>query len=357
MSFIYTKLNIKRIVLHQIFKRDKDKQVKPLKYSTSLTTLNEEGMRELQNRIVTALGNDSHSIEMNIANVDENSTFQILTKIMEYSDEEFVKKSREIAYKLAEAQNRTNIPGGIVVIFDGEVGIDKKKFISVIKAEIHGGFTLNDNKERGILLKFIANLVLTPQQKLYKIGMFTEMQNTGKRDNLRSPDDFKAFIYDQNMNSAETSNAAVYFYSSFLGCSVTPTSKKLTRDFYNYTKEFVNTVDISAERKFDLNQALYTYLNTSNHTIVSVSQFKDEYLDIEEQDMYCDYMENNKFPMHAVSKDLSYIKSKLKKRKVNFSSKVQISAPSEKFSKLVEIKGHEGNKTILHIEGHIQGDE
>lgn len=357
MSVSFANLVIEKIILHQIYERDENREIVEPFYSKTLTELNQNGLNVLQERIIDALGNNSHCIEMDIANDDVNHTFQKLAKAIYTEDEEFIEISKKVTFKLAEAQTTRSIPGGVVVKFKGHMGIPRQNIIGVIKAETHEGFVLNSKKNVDLSLEFLSNLLLTPQQKLYKIGLFVEMNTVENFTEKRSKNDFKAFIYDHNISQTDTSTAALYFYGTFFGCTFSPTNKKLTKDFYYETKNFIDTMNIDDDLKIDLNHALYTYLKTSQNNTVEVTNFANDYLETEIRDDYCTYMEEKGVPSIAIVKDLELIKNKLKLRKIKFTSKVSISAPSERFKDLIEIVGYENNKTTLRIEGRVEAQQ
>lgn len=357
MSF-FANLRIQKIIIHEIFKRNDDGTIPPPKYNSSLTQLDTIGIQTLQNRIVNALGDNSHSIEMDVANSSEGSTFQLGASLLKAGNDDFVETSKRIAYKLAEAQNTRNIPGGIVLIFSGITGLNNYTTWGIIKAEVHEGF-IKENESDVILLRYITDLLLTPQQRLYKLGMFIEIGDSTPESTERLPSDFKNYVYDHNMTRNETQHAAYYFYRDFLGCNYSPTDKKLTSDFYYETKNFIKSSDFSEEERGELNTALFTYMKVSQEQIVHVEGFADEFLPSEEKKQeYINYMESKSFPTHAVGKDLTYIKAKLKQRKVTFTTNVKIIAPADEFNQLVQIRPDaENEQTVVTIKGFVQNHD
>lgn len=357
MSY-FANLRIQRIVIHEIFKRNLDGTMPHPRYNESLTILDQMGLQTLQNRIVNALGDNSHSIEMDVINSDSTSCFQLGASILTSTDPEFVDISKRMSYKLAETQDSRNIPGGIVLIFSGTTGPNNNAMWGIIKAEVQEGF-VKENASDALLLRYITDLLLTPQQRLYKLGVFIEIGQTPSNGSGRLTDDFKNFIYDHNMTRNETQHAAYYFYRDFLGCNYSPTNKKLTSDFYYETKNFIKTSDLSEEDKGELNTALFAYMKVSQEQIIHVEGFADEFLPTEEiKHEYISHMESKSFPSHAIGKDLTYIRNKLKQRKVTFTTNVKIIAPADDFNKLVQIEPNElEDKTVVTIKGHVENHE
>ena len=354
----FSNLIINRIVIHEIFKLGENKEVIPPRYAKKLSTLDTNGKNVLQERIVSAIGSDSRSIEMEILEFHEESCANIVSKLINVGDDEFIEVSKSLALKLANAQNNRKIPGGIVVVVQGACGAQiPKKFVAIIKAELHSGFTRDDS----IALQFISELLLTPQQKLYKIAAFIEEDSDIKK---KLNERFSLTVYDNNMKKAETKELATYFYASFLGSEFKKNSKYITSNFYDYTKKFINSLDISDEEKIDLNSSLRTYVKSEINTTISVDEFASEYLTEDFRDEYKYNMEELNIPLTTICKDTTYLKNKLRERRIKFTNDFTLVGPEDKFNDSIKvIKPDENgnivledinNKTFLSINGKIK---
>jgi hypothetical protein len=350
MVYQLTNLRIEKIIAHQIFTRSVTRDIVPPKYSHDFTQLDPSGLSTFQDRIVDTVGNESYCIEMSIAQEEPTNTYGICCQLLEADNTTFKSLSNQLANKLTQSQSSRKIPGGIMVIFTGLVGNLNKRYIGIIKAEIHGGFSIQEINDN-LLLKYLSDLLLTPQQKLYKIALFIEV-NRPANPELRTPGDFSVLVYDHNMTRFETRQAAQYFYEAFLGCSFSPSDKKITSDFYHHTREFTDSLE--SETKLDVNTSLYTYLKVDQSNVINVSDFAERYLDGTIRDGYREFMTQKGLPEHAVTKDITYIKNYLRRRNLKFTSDVRISAPSERFRELVQVRGTDGNKTIVAVEGTIE---
>lgn len=263
-------LTIEETVAHEVFKRDIDKQIVPPIPGKEIITLDAISTSTLQERIVDAMTNDTHCREMMVDDSKNVSTASCVKTLIECKQNEYAKLSEQLATNLANAQYSRRMPGGALIIIRGITGSERKRFLAIIKAEMQEGF-IKDYSNGTITIKHLSDLLLTPHQKLYKIGLFLEIDN--------SNNDFRVFVYDQTMTANETKSAATYFYESFLGCTFSPTDKKLTSDFYNYTTDFINKLDIDDEQKLDLKTSLYTYLKISNSTTIKTADFANQYLE------------------------------------------------------------------------------
>lgn len=195
----------------------------------------------------------------------------------------------------------------------------------------------------------MENLILTPQSKLYKIGIFYETlaKTSG------AVDDLHAHVFDSNIKSDDDRQAAKYFYSSFLGLRIPDNAVQRTRDFYKYTAEFIGGMDTSPERKIDLQQALYTYLKTDTSTTIEGTEFAQRYMTPGESDDFVGYMDKKGFPDSAIVKDTKAINRKLARRKLSFTNDVKISAPADQFAELVKVTAVTETHTTLVIQGAL----
>jgi nucleoid associated protein NdpA len=336
-------LSIDRIIIHQIYRLDEDgNKVLPTR-STEYINFDTDALSNFKTRITEALGSGSKAVQMEIIEQDTNDTSTLVNKIIDQDDESFAISSYDLAKKLADAQTTRSIPGGIVVIFSGKQGHPQKKFLGLIKAEVHSAYEKKtDEKTKEISLEFIEEVLLTPASKLYKTaGFFEKAIPSASSENLN--DKWTVMVSDNQISQSEGKAASHYFYSSFLGFGYPETSARTTKQFYEATSSFIGTLPIAEEKKSDLYNALSTYLKVSASPIISSSGFAELYFnDIDTSDAFNSFMEEQGIPDTAFTKDIEHIKSKLKHRKVNFGTNIKITAPSEIFQKLISIETIDG---------------
>ncbi|UZW13176.1 nucleoid-associated protein [Clostridium pasteurianum] len=350
----FCNLKINRIIIHEIFKRNSEGEIVEPRYSEALSILDDAGIEVLSDRIINSVGGNAYSMEMEISNYQINSCVEISNRLINcIKDNDFINISKSIAYKLAEAQTTRRMPGGIVLIFDATIGLSNKPTIGIIKAEIHSGFTRNANLH-DMVLQYISELLLTPQQKLYKVVLFIEDNNDSS---LELNQRYCSYIYDHNMKRAETKDAATYFYSTFLGCNFKKNSKIITRNFYEGSREFINSLDITDEEKFDINMQLYSYMKSPITTTLSIDDFAENNFPIEIRDNYARHMKNKEIPNTLIQKDTTFIENRLKQRKIKFSNDISIMGPSEKFKELINVISSDDESTTLKINGTIKDQQ
>lgn len=342
MSGPFENLRITRIIVHEIFAREQSDAPLPPVYGTALLVLPPGGIAALEDRLVTVLSSNSHCVEMDIVDTSDQGVPEEAIILVNLPDLDFIQQSRAFADKLVLAQTSRQIPGGMIVVANGQVGLNNDPYCLIIKAEVHSGFNKRQN-EGVISVEYLTSLFLTPQQKLYKVGLF-----------ICKADSQIAYVYDQNMARNESTTAARYFYSTFLGCKIAKSSKALTQDFFLLTRDYINKLHIDVDGKLDLQDQLNGYLKNINNATISSRVFADEFLPQEHRDEYSDFMQTANFPTTAVVKDINLIANKLKRRVMNFSTGVKIIRKDGSLGEVVDIVEMMPDSTKLIIRGKLE---
>ena len=336
--------NIDRIIIHQIFRRDEDGNKVPPLQSHEYTHFERGAMEEFKTRVKDALGDGSKAVPMEIVNQETNDLATLINLMVDQGLEDFATSSYDIAKKLTDSQQARSIPGGIVVVFFGTQGAHSKKYLGIIKAEVHSGYEKMLNQEtQEISLKFVEELLLTPGTRLYKTAGFFEKATY---DELSTDlnDKWAVMISDYQISKSDGKAAAQYFYSDFLGCGYPETSARTTKHFYESTTKFIANLDVPATKKSDLLNALTTYLKVDTSATISSAEFSAQYFDdIDVQDSFNSYMSECGLPDSAFTKDIEHIEGHLQYRKVKFKSNVKITAPAEAFKNLITIESIDGD--------------
>lgn len=356
-QFSFEGLTIERIIVHRVYDRGPDKARRDPKVSSNIIRLGQEALDALQLRLQKALGSKSHGIEMSIHETTPPSFFQVAASMMGATELEFVEASKILALSLHKSQLTTSSPGGMLAIIGGRLGTGAKPFIGVIKAEPQDGFKANESDDQ-VDMEYIAELVLTGTQRLYKIGLLTELVSASAVGGQYSAANFRAFLFDHLMTATETRAAAAFFYRIFLGMDIQASAKKLTQDFFELTRTFIDTSRLESEKKFELHEALRSEMRSQEATL-SVATFAVRHLPDTARQEYEGFMQTRGFPQNSVSKDNDYIKTKLRRRRrFVFSNGIFISTPPERTEEYMQIEdsGEEG-VSLIRIKGVLQGQE
>ena len=331
-------LQVGRVILHEVFRRTDDRRKVEPEYGVGTEALDGPALDALRERIVAAMSRSDRCIEMTIRRSEPASMVATASALVNMDETLYITESRRVADLLAEAQGSRAIPGGIVVVFTGSFGVPEKRLVGVIKAEVHTGFQ-RDMRDGRFVLKFLDKLLLTPQTKLYKIGLFVEQHP----EKLDLDGAWRAFIYDEMMTVRERYGAAQYFYDGFLGLVFPTSSARQTKQFHDLTKNFIQSMEVPEEDKVALHNALVTYLKVDQSPTVEVATFASSYFsDAATKDSYEAFMVGKGFPDSAINKDLADVESSLRIRRLIFGNQVRVIAPAEDFDKLIKIEAIDG---------------
>lgn len=356
-QFSFEGLTIERIIVHRVYDKGADKTRRDPKLSAKTIRLGQDALDALQLRLQKALGSKSHGIEMSIHETTPNSFFQVAASMMGTGEREFIEASKVLALSLHKAQLNTSSPGGMLAIIGGRLGAGAKPFLGVIKAEPQDGFKANESDDQ-VDMEYIAELLLTGTQRLYKIGLLTEVSSALPVSGQYSASNFRAFLFDHLMTATETRAAAAFFYRVFLGMDIQASSKKLTQDFFELTRTFIDASRFDSEKKFELHEALRSEMRSQEATL-SVATFAVRHLPDHARQEYEGFMQTRGFPQNSVSKDNDYIKSKLRRRRrFIFSNGIYVSTPPERTDEYMTIEdsGQDG-VSLIRIKGVLESQD
>lgn len=334
---------IDRIIIHQIFKREKDKRkpILPVK-STEYTDFDDVAMADFRSRVTEALGENTKAVEMDIKEQDEGSLSRLINTAFDEHDDDFIDSSFEIAEMLHRAQNNASYPGGIVVVFTGTCNIPNANFVGIIKAEIHSAYQKHKNPNTNkITLQYIKEVLLTPSARLYKTAAFLQKKNYElNADDLNK--NWEVWVSDYQINQSEGKAAAKYFYDKFLGLKYPNTNASKTKIFFEASKEFIFSLEINAEEKNDYINALISYIKVNTSSIISPIEFSESYLKEEIREDFIEKLEDSGLTRSNFHKDIDHIKNSLKQRKVFFNNDIKLTASPEIFKEKISLKTIDG---------------
>ena len=338
----FNNLDIKRIMMHEVEKRPNQEHA-TIVSENSLLALDKNAINLIIKRLTDAAGKKSKAFDLQIGNTTSGGFFDICKDLKNKNDNNFISDSIKIADLLAISQNRTNIPGGYLIVIDSQNSSNNKKVYIVIKAELHEALarTESDNISR---INIINDIFLSPSQKLYKIGIIYERDYSNEEEYPNN--DFGAFLFDDQFRL--DANPAEYFYKSFLGFSASTNSKIQSKKFYTDTSSFIKNNIINYERQSDLLHALKIEFTTNLDDLLSPSKFADRYFEGNELRDLFDSEVSNYLPT-CILKDSTLLTNELKKKKIDFKDKIILSGPDGIFDINVQIISNELQLNDLSI--------
>ncbi len=351
-------MTISRAVVHTIPSRGPDKSYVSPTGGGSVLQLSTDVNDVMVKRITKALGHHSHGVQADIIETGSDSMFMHACVMMDCSDGDFITHAKVVADKLAKVQQSKSLNPAKLICISGTVTANSRPFAAFLKAELQEALT--ETKQGGeSALEILKNLFLTESNKLYKIGFISRTTaGNGKKNGEYAPDHHAAHVFDHLMTALETRSAAFYFYNEFLGTEVSATDRRLTRDFFEKTLLFIDTQGFKASKRLALGEALRTELRSTSAQL-SVKEFSATHMhSSSDQQAYSVYMTKSGFPPHAITKDIDYVKTRLRKRqKVIFSSDVVITTPPDTANDLLRIEDNEDGTTTVTVKGTVESSE
>jgi hypothetical protein len=345
---------VNRVVVHTIPARDQNKNLVPPSGGTDVLHPTGTVSDVVVARITKALGHNSHGLQADFDDTTDNSAFALACAMMDCSDTDFKDHAHTAAEKLAQVQLAKAFNSAKLISMSGTVGAISQPFTAFIKADLEQALA-ESTKHGQSVLDVLNDLFLTESQRLYKIGFFLRTAaGTGKKGGKFAPEHHSVHVYDHLMTGTESRTAAFYFYSEFLGANVAASDRRLTQDFFEKTMKFFDEKGFPQAKRIALGEALRSELRSNNQTL-SVADFAKAHLNsAKDQTEYVGYMQKSGFPAHAITKDVEYVRSRLRRRqKVYFNSDVVISTPADAVKELLKFKDNGDGTTTVTVQGVV----
>jgi len=321
MDFRETKLN--RLIIHKIIGKDNFTSA-TTELTDNLILINDDIERIIIKRVTDACGKLSKSFIVEIA--DKDKFLLKAQKMKTANDDEFVEISKTLARNLAYSQTTKNATEGYLLVIQGIYLSSYLNFFILIKASFDDGVkptSLNGQTT----IELIDNLIMSSNQKLFKIGIISESFDENNIIN------YNCILFDDQIRTG--SKPAIYFASDFLGFLVEHNPKIQTEHFYNSVSEFAKSKISNNEIKVNVLNDLSSYLKNYEKN-VSAIDFKNRYIPDELKDEF-DEIIVDKYP-NVFVKDNELIKTKLRVKTLTFvKNSIKVSAPLETFNDSIEL--------------------
>lgn len=342
----YNALKIERLVMHRILPKNPTRDHVEVQFSNDLVILNDNIQSLIRDRLVDSCGHQGKAFELNIEKDGVGSCFDSIKNLNLLDDQQFLEISKGITQLLADCQDtRNSIPGGYFLLVQAIEPYCNHNVYIIMKAYKQDALGEIDNS-----VQAVKNIFLSPAQKLYKAGVFEQVQS----EQTLSKENFNAYLYDSQFNDG--TKLAEYFYRDFLGLSIDGNSQVQTKAFYDL---FVNTIEkvfkgdienLNLCKEQLCSEMLNQSKNLHAHDIIK------RIIPLDKRDAFIAKV-GDKFPISFV-KDCSLIKKKLQHRIVFLTESVKLYAPSESFNnKDIIIESDPQKPTIKIIKIKVHGHE
>ena len=327
----FYEIDIKRIAVHLINPKKESAEHAGVATYPNLTIINQNVENLIKERLSMAASKSSKAFELEIDDYSSGSFFDIAKEIKSADDNVFIDRSIEAAEHLASAMTRNNLPGGYFIFIEAET-IRNQHVVIAIKAEWHTVLKLEPESDKS-KLQVLDDVFLSQSQKFYKIGIIFEKDE--EEPEKEPPNNmYGGFIYDDQFKP--DSKPAEYFFKDFLGFTTITNSRIQSKRFYDSTENFIKSNVPGSDEKDELLSVLKHEFMTNDEPEITPNDFASLYFNDDDlRDNYTNQVVPN-LPKQIV-KDPSMIESKLKKKKLDFPNKVNISGPSNIFDYNVKV--------------------
>ena len=330
----FNNVEIVRAIMHQVSAKVGD-HPSAVTASDRLLNLDDDSKKIIKDRLTAAFGRQSKSFELEISDDGANSIFADI-KLLRQTDEAnhfFIERSVDIAQALADSQKQSRIPGGFLLVV--HCRIDNKPLYVLIKAEPHEALGVSEMN-----VQSIKNIILSPEQKLYK-AVYFEQKRDARLDEELGKNDYRVVLFDSNVNS--NNSIAQYFYQDFLGLSIQGNSKLQTAMFYQKMMERIWS-ELQGMEAVDASDALRVLVLNNDNVTINPHDVITNVIPLEHRDVFIDKIVEE-FP-RSFTRDTSLIDTRLEKKTITLSDSVKITAPSQFFADNVSVEEQEGEYIV-----------
>jgi hypothetical protein len=338
MSINFTRLNIEKVIIHEITRQALSDQKTPPHYSEIESPINDDIKLFLKDKVITTIGGSrSHEV---IFDDDSNSPIPEIVKKLLDDDSDFVLLSKTIANHLNKIQSGRS-PGGLVTIVIAN--IQNRKVVGILKLEREEGARLEQTQREGRLtydILHLRDLILTEKTKLFKIGLFF---NEGLEEF-----GYEGKICDNQLSFTPNKEVAAFFLTSFLGCRLAGDPRVETKEFFISSQKFIKEKIEDPILQIKYNLHLLSYISNERR-VINPRIFARANIGTTHQQQYINHLEENGIKIADIIRDTSLIEHKINKMILEFENGIKIIGNQESFDEKVSLEAMEDGRTRAEV--------
>ena len=330
----FNNVEIVRAIMHQVSAKHGERTAE-VTASDHLLNLDEDSKKIVRDRLSAAFARQSKAFELEIEKDGADSCFADIKSLRQTDNDNnrFIELSVAIAQALADSQRQSRIPGGFLLVVHCKY--DNKPLYVLIKAEPHEALGVTE-----MSVQSIKNIILSPEQKLYK-AVYFEQKNAAAPGAELAKSDYRVVLFDSNVNSNNT--IAQYFYQDFLGLSISGNSQLQTALFYQKMNESIWS-ELRGLEAVDASDSLRVMVMNNDSVTINPHDVITTVIPLEHRDVFLDKIVEE-FPQ-SFTRDTSLIDTRLEKKTITLSDNVKITAPSLFFAENVTVEEQEGEYVV-----------
>ena len=266
----FNSLDIKRAIIHKILERKPEHACSLVEETNVVIPFTPKMTLMLIERLLDAMGRKGKGFYLEIFDVAAGSFFLTCNNLNRKDDSEFIVASKHLATKLAGLQTQEIIPDSYLLFIEAVDRTYKNgsPVYIAIKTEPHAAF-----RHTGNVVEVLEGLFLSPSQKLYKVGILFD------DDNTESPypnSAYSGFLFDDQFGGK--SSLAKYFYEKFLGFSDKHNGALQSKIFHDLTHALIMTKAPLDEREKLLDALKVTFVSDVSPTL-RPNEFGEHYIE------------------------------------------------------------------------------
>jgi hypothetical protein len=270
---------------------------------------------------------------------------RLVSDAVRHGSFDLVESSREMAVHLNEIQTGSNSAGLLIV---AEATLGDARAVVILKLEKDTGARVQPITRDGKMvleLQLVDGMTLSKQARVYKVGVFYIDDDP--------TDTLAGLVSDKQRSLSHKQEVAAFFLRRFLGCTPRVAPAVTTRSFFLATQEFINRdIDDSFDKgKYQL--ALLSELN-SNSLSIDPRAFAHHHMSSTHADAYMAFLQEEAVPTTSFDKDVSSIKSQLKRAQLDFDTGVTVLAPPDVPQQALDMRDLPDGLTHLEIVGRVE---
>jgi hypothetical protein len=342
MTFDLGTLRVNTLIVHEVPKRMVREATDGLSLSEIESPLTTELRNHFRERIATTLHAAAYDVVADPGVV--SPVPQLITDYLLGRRVDIVEASQAMARHLHQCQTGVS-PEGLLVVADAQLA--DTRALSILKLEREAGIRVHPAKVRGkttFTVEHLQDLMLTQKTRVFKASLFTQPG--------RETTDLVGSVSDSQLGYQPRTVVADFFLRRFLGCAVTQRPEVLTKEFFALSEEFINTHVKDAAEKAHYHVALLAELQ-SNASSLHPARFADQHFGVADRQPFVAFLRSRGFPARIFEKDVSLVRSHIKRTVVDFRSGVAILAPPEAFEEHVTMKRLADGRSRVEVVDHV----
>jgi hypothetical protein len=316
---------IDTLIVHDVPKRNADGTGGPITFSDVPSELEAELRNFFRERIIRTLRR--HAFQVARDPGEESPVRQHIADVIA-DENNIVSASQDAARHLHASQTGVN-PPGLLVVCRGT--IDGEQCCAILKLEHEEAIRVHRierNGHRTFDVAHLRDLMLGQNTRVFKASIFTTTDGT--------PDGINGRVSDNQVGFIEGGGVASFFLKRFLGCQLKLAPEVSTREFFEASQEWINTLADPVKRgRYEV--ALISQMNDQAATVVP-SSFADQHLDAGDRASYRAHLSERGTPTTRFGKDTALIKARIKQMSIRFrQSTVRVSGNPDDVDEYVRI--------------------